>query len=89
MAADPADQFCVAEERSGHCAVVDGNFLYVWGGYVSIEENEVYLPSDELWIYDMDSGLWQVALFTLNYYLKLILGTDVQGKAFGGVGHVK
>lgn len=34
MAADPADQFCVAEERSGHCAVVDGNFLYVWGGYV-------------------------------------------------------
>lgn len=34
MAADPAEQFCVAEERSGHCAVVDGNFLYVWGGYV-------------------------------------------------------
>lgn len=28
------EQFCVAEERSGHCAVVDGNFLYVWGGYV-------------------------------------------------------
>lgn len=26
--------FRVAEERSGHCAVVDGNFLYVWGGYV-------------------------------------------------------
>lgn len=26
--------FCVAEERSGHCAVVDGHFLYVWGGYV-------------------------------------------------------
>lgn len=24
----------MAEERSGHCAVVDGNFLYVWGGYV-------------------------------------------------------
>ncbi|KAJ7420307.1 hypothetical protein WISP_49112 [Willisornis vidua] len=57
MAADPAEQFCVAEERSGHCAVVDGNFLYVWGGYVSIEENEVYLPNDELWIYEMDSGL--------------------------------
>jgi hypothetical protein len=31
--ADP-QLFCVAEERSGHCAVVDGNFLYVWGGYV-------------------------------------------------------
>lgn len=24
----------MAEERSGHCAVVDGSFLYVWGGYV-------------------------------------------------------
>lgn len=31
--ADP-QAFCVAEERSGHCAVVDGHFLYVWGGYV-------------------------------------------------------
>nr|XP_040131299.1 kelch domain-containing protein 1 [Ictidomys tridecemlineatus] len=50
--------FCVAEERSGHCAVVDGNFLYVWGGYVSIEDNEVYLPNDEIWTYDIDSGLW-------------------------------
>lgn len=34
MAAEATEQFCVAEERSGHCAVVDGNFLYVWGGYV-------------------------------------------------------
>lgn len=24
----------VARERSGHTAVVEGNFLYVWGGYV-------------------------------------------------------
>lgn len=31
---DDSQLFCVAEERSGHCAVVDGNFLYVWGGYV-------------------------------------------------------
>uniref|UniRef100_A0A8C5NV18 Kelch domain containing 1 n=1 Tax=Jaculus jaculus TaxID=51337 RepID=A0A8C5NV18_JACJA len=52
--------FCVAEERSGHCAVVDGNFLYVWGGYVSIEDNEVYLPNDEIWTYDIDSGLWKM-----------------------------
>ncbi|XP_037066476.1 kelch domain-containing protein 1 isoform X2 [Peromyscus leucopus] len=52
--------FCVAEERSGHCAVVDGHFLYVWGGYVSIEDNEVYLPNDEIWTYDIDSGLWKM-----------------------------
>lgn len=24
----------------------------------SIEENEVYLPNDELWIYETDNGLW-------------------------------
>ncbi|XP_044292377.1 kelch domain-containing protein 1 isoform X2 [Varanus komodoensis] len=56
------ESFSVAEERSGHCAVVDGNCLYVWGGYVSIEENEVYLPNDELWIYEIDSGLWSMHL---------------------------
>ncbi|KAL7992819.1 hypothetical protein Chor_017075 [Crotalus horridus] len=61
MAADPPpEEFGVAEERSGHCAVVDGNCLYVWGGYVSIEENEVYLPNDELWIYEIDNGLWLI-----------------------------
>ncbi|XP_028677143.2 kelch domain-containing protein 1 isoform X1 [Erpetoichthys calabaricus] len=53
-----AERTIVAEERSGHCAVVEGNCLYVWGGYVSIAENEVFLPSDEIWIYDMDSGIW-------------------------------
>nr|XP_033808864.1 kelch domain-containing protein 1 isoform X4 [Geotrypetes seraphini] len=53
-------RFCVAEERSGHCAAVDGNFLYVWGGYVTIEDNEVYLPNDEVWVYEIDSGLWLI-----------------------------
>ncbi|XP_061468603.1 kelch domain-containing protein 1 isoform X3 [Rhineura floridana] len=28
----------------------------------SIEENEVYLPNDELWIYDIDCGLWSMHL---------------------------
>ncbi|KAL8179323.1 UNVERIFIED_CONTAM: kelch domain-containing protein 1 [Gekko kuhli] len=53
---------CMAEEQSGHCTVVDRGCLYVWGGYVSIEENEVHLPNDELWIYDIDSGLWSMHL---------------------------
>ncbi|XP_041132757.1 kelch domain-containing protein 1 isoform X1 [Polyodon spathula] len=52
-------QRMIAEERSGHCAVVDGNCLYVWGGYMSIAENEVYLPSDEIWTYDIDMGIWE------------------------------
>ncbi|KAE8586516.1 hypothetical protein XENTR_v10021688 [Xenopus tropicalis] len=55
-------RYCVAEERSGHCAAMHDNYLYVWGGYVTIEENEVYLPNDEIWIYDIDSGLWRMHL---------------------------
>uniref|UniRef100_UPI00398F2B85 kelch domain-containing protein 1 isoform X2 n=2 Tax=Pristiophorus japonicus TaxID=55135 RepID=UPI00398F2B85 len=49
----------VAEERSGHCAVLDGSYLYVWGGYVTYENNEVYLPNDEIWVYEIESGIWQ------------------------------
>ncbi|XP_028293465.1 kelch domain-containing protein 1 isoform X2 [Gouania willdenowi] len=50
----------VARERSGHTAVVDTNLLYVWGGYMSIDEEEVFLPSNEIWVYDLDEGVWQV-----------------------------
>ncbi|KAK5857566.1 hypothetical protein PBY51_010803 [Eleginops maclovinus] len=50
----------VARERSGHTAVVDGNLLYVWGGYMSIADDEVFLPNDEIWVYDLERGVWQV-----------------------------
>ncbi|XP_036772985.1 kelch domain-containing protein 1 isoform X3 [Manis pentadactyla] len=80
--------FRVAEERSGHCAVVDGNFLYVWGGYVSIEDNEVYLPNDEIWTYDIDSGLWTVHLMEgeLPTSMSGSCGACISGKlyVFGG-----
>nr|XP_055160190.1 kelch domain-containing protein 1 isoform X2 [Nyctereutes procyonoides] len=80
--------FCVAEERSGHCAVVDGNFLYVWGGYVSIEDNEVYLPNDEIWTYDIDSGLWTMHLMEgeLPTSMSGSCGACINGKlyVFGG-----
>ncbi|NWR80945.1 KLDC1 protein, partial [Centropus unirufus] len=88
MAAGPAEPFCVAEDRSGHCALVDGTCLYVWGGYVSIEGNEVYLPSDELWIYEMDSGLWTMHLMEgeLPTSMSGICGASINGKLyiFGG-----
>ncbi|KAG9481153.1 kelch domain-containing protein 1 [Eleutherodactylus coqui] len=58
--------FCVAEERSGHCAAMDQHCLYVWGGYVTIEENEVYLPNDEIWVYDTENGLWRMHLTNGN-----------------------
>ncbi|XP_056092690.1 kelch domain-containing protein 1 isoform X1 [Rhinichthys klamathensis goyatoka] len=48
----------VARERSGHTAAADGQYLYVWGGYVSVAEHEVFLPNDELWLYDLETGLW-------------------------------
>uniref|UniRef100_A0AAY4BSX7 Kelch domain containing 1 n=1 Tax=Denticeps clupeoides TaxID=299321 RepID=A0AAY4BSX7_9TELE len=51
----------VARERSGHTAVVEGTSLYVWGGYVSVADNEVFLPSNEIWLYDLDSGQWEFA----------------------------
>ncbi|XP_062253865.1 kelch domain-containing protein 1-like [Platichthys flesus] len=50
----------VARERSGHTAVLEDNLLYVWGGYVSIANDEVFLPSDEIWVYDLQQGVWRV-----------------------------
>ncbi|XP_077415940.1 kelch domain-containing protein 1-like [Vanacampus margaritifer] len=50
----------VARERSGHTAVVEGDLLYVWGGYMSVADDEVFLPNDEFWVYDLIQGAWQV-----------------------------
>uniref|UniRef100_UPI001EAF1120 kelch domain-containing protein 1 n=1 Tax=Oncorhynchus gorbuscha TaxID=8017 RepID=UPI001EAF1120 len=49
----------VALERSGHTAVLEGNTLHVWGGYMSTAESEVFLPSDEIWLYDLERGVWE------------------------------
>uniref|UniRef100_A0A3B3ZDX6 Kelch domain containing 1 n=1 Tax=Periophthalmus magnuspinnatus TaxID=409849 RepID=A0A3B3ZDX6_9GOBI len=50
----------VARERSGHTAVLHNNLLYVWGGYMSVGDDEVFLPNDELWEYDLERGVWRV-----------------------------
>lgn len=50
----------VARERSGHTAVAEENLLYVWGGYMSIADDEVFLPNDEIWVYDLQQGVWEV-----------------------------
>ncbi|KAJ8364496.1 hypothetical protein SKAU_G00133270 [Synaphobranchus kaupii] len=49
-----------ARERSDHTAFVDGGFLYVWGGHHSVAGEEVFFPSDEIWVYDMSSGVWTI-----------------------------
>ncbi|KAL0984447.1 hypothetical protein UPYG_G00141670 [Umbra pygmaea] len=46
-------------ERSDHTAFVEGNILYVWGGCQSRSGTEVILPSDEIWLFDLQSGLWE------------------------------
>ncbi|KAJ8284359.1 hypothetical protein COCON_G00032090 [Conger conger] len=49
-----------ARERSDHTGFVDGGFLYVWGGHHSVAGEQVFLPSDEIWVYDMSSGVWSI-----------------------------
>nr|XP_014343296.1 PREDICTED: kelch domain-containing protein 1 isoform X1 [Latimeria chalumnae] len=52
----------IPEHRESHFTVADGGCLYLWGGFRTIENNEVYLPSDEVWLYEIDTGLWQMCL---------------------------
>ncbi|KAM3871214.1 kelch domain-containing protein 1 [Diretmus argenteus] len=54
----------VARERSGHTALVEGDLLYVWGGYVSVADDEVFLPNDEIWLYDLQRGVWEMSSMT-------------------------
>uniref|UniRef100_A0A667ZE71 Kelch domain containing 1 n=1 Tax=Myripristis murdjan TaxID=586833 RepID=A0A667ZE71_9TELE len=54
----------VARERSGHTALLLDQLLYVWGGYVSIADDEVFLPNDEVWVYDLERGVWEVFRMT-------------------------
>ncbi|XP_062330424.1 kelch domain-containing protein 1-like isoform X1 [Osmerus eperlanus] len=45
-------------ERSDHIAFMESGVLYVWGGCQSSSGTETVLPSDEIWFYDLDSGVW-------------------------------
>ncbi|XP_077406107.1 kelch domain-containing protein 1-like [Vanacampus margaritifer] len=47
-------------ERSAHIAFIhDNNTLCVWGGFQASVGEDVILPSDEIWLCDLDSGTWQ------------------------------
>uniref|UniRef100_H3DA96 Kelch domain containing 1 n=1 Tax=Tetraodon nigroviridis TaxID=99883 RepID=H3DA96_TETNG len=46
-------------ERSGHSAFIDDNTLFVFGGYQVIAGEDVMLPSNEIWLCDLDSGMWE------------------------------
>ncbi|KAM7370580.1 hypothetical protein PAMP_010112 [Pampus punctatissimus] len=46
-------------ERSSHTAFIDNNTLYVWGGYQVVAGEDVMLPSNEICLCDLDSGMWE------------------------------
>ncbi|XP_038152852.1 kelch domain-containing protein 1-like [Cyprinodon tularosa] len=46
-------------ERSCHTAFIHSDTLYVWGGYQVVAGQDVMLPSDEIWLCDLDSGKWE------------------------------
>uniref|UniRef100_A0A3Q3R4H0 Kelch domain containing 2 n=1 Tax=Monopterus albus TaxID=43700 RepID=A0A3Q3R4H0_MONAL len=51
----------IPAERSGHIAVVHRNLMYVWGGYRNAQNHgffDLYLPRNEIWTYNMESGVW-------------------------------
>uniref|UniRef100_H2MC56 Kelch domain containing 1 n=1 Tax=Oryzias latipes TaxID=8090 RepID=H2MC56_ORYLA len=84
----------VARERSGHSAVVVNNLLHVWGGYMSVSDEEIFLPGGEIWVYDLEGGTWQVFHMTgevppsmsgscscfLNDHLYIFGGCDDNGQ---------
>ncbi|KAG7227721.1 hypothetical protein INR49_029485, partial [Caranx melampygus] len=59
MDAAEGDAPLCPQERSSHTAFIDNNTLYVWGGYQVVNREDVMLPSDEIWLCDLDSGTWQ------------------------------
>ncbi|ROL52198.1 Kelch domain-containing protein 1 [Anabarilius grahami] len=44
--------------RSDHISILEGHKLYVWGGCQCVDGQENLLPSDEIWLYDMEIGVW-------------------------------
>uniref|UniRef100_A0A8C3G0I5 Kelch domain-containing protein 1-like n=2 Tax=Cyclopterus lumpus TaxID=8103 RepID=A0A8C3G0I5_CYCLU len=46
-------------ERSSHTAFIAGGTLYAWGGYQVAGREDVLLPTDEIWLFDLDSGSWE------------------------------
>lgn len=79
-------------ERSGHIAVVDRNIMYVWGGYKNAQNHgffDLYLPRNEIWTYNMESGLWtkHVAGGNLHTSMSGSCGVCVDGVLYLFGGH--
>ncbi|KAA8582076.1 hypothetical protein FQN60_008816, partial [Etheostoma spectabile] len=79
-------------ERSGHIAVVDRNIMYVWGGYKNAQNHgffDLYLPRNEIWTYNMESGVWTKHLAGGNLHTSMSgsCGVCVDGVLYLFGGH--
>uniref|UniRef100_A0A8C9Z5P2 Kelch domain containing 2 n=1 Tax=Sander lucioperca TaxID=283035 RepID=A0A8C9Z5P2_SANLU len=79
-------------ERSGHIAVVDRNSMYVWGGYKNAQNHgffDFYLPRNEIWTYNMESGVWTKHLAGGNLHTSMSgsCGVCVDGVLYLFGGH--
>ncbi|XP_018619609.1 kelch domain-containing protein 2 [Scleropages formosus] len=60
-AGDDAFEPDAPAERSGHIAVSEGIYMYVWGGYKNTQTAgflDFYLPRSEIWKYNTETGRW-------------------------------
>ncbi|XP_030611384.1 kelch domain-containing protein 1-like [Archocentrus centrarchus] len=75
-------------ERSSHTAFIENNTLYVWGGYQVVAGLDIVLPSDEIWLCDLDSGMWEQMEMTgdIPPHLSSFCGANINTKLyiFGG-----
>ncbi|KAG7269486.1 hypothetical protein CRUP_009999 [Coryphaenoides rupestris] len=79
-------------ERSGHIAVVDRNCMYVWGGYKNAVNHgffDLYLPRNELWEYNMETGVWTRRITGGNLFTSMSgsCGVCVDGVLYLFAGH--
>lgn len=49
-------------ERSGHIAITDQCYMFVWGGYKNADGDatDLYLPKSEVWVFSMETRRWGV-----------------------------
>ncbi|XP_047673422.1 kelch domain-containing protein 1-like isoform X2 [Tachysurus fulvidraco] len=55
---DSESHLMAAPGRSDHVALLLGNVMHVWGGLKCEGMDEIALPTDEIWLYDLESGVW-------------------------------
>ncbi|KAL6094560.1 uncharacterized protein ACO6RY_15940 [Pungitius sinensis] len=69
-------------ERSSHTAFLRERTLYVWGGNQVLGGEDVMVPSDEIWLCDLDSGTWEWKKITGEPPPVGFCGSPVKGKLY-------